>query len=197
MTETNDDDDTHTQHNNGWPTPHATTHTTIRQENKPQQPSNSTTPNQDRHQHHRNDIKDMHPRQQNSNDQDQSTETHGPSTQLPAHIHKVIGVKGRETQLPAHIHKVIRVKERERRTLTQINFWTNQPMEKSHEMTTKSSSKFPGTNANFQILANQWRNFKPDTGFQSFQVKKRDIAAHLHNTRWGEHKKTTGMDALW
>ena len=19
----------------------------------------------------------------------------------------------------------------------------------------------------------------------------------LHNTRWGEHKKTTGMDALW
>jgi hypothetical protein len=122
MTETNDDDDTHTQHNNGWSTPHATTHTTIRQENKPQQPSNSTTPNQDQHQHHRNDINDMHPRQQNSNDQDQSTETHGPSTQLPAHIHKVIGVKGRKTQLPAHIHKVIKVKGGERRTLTQIHF---------------------------------------------------------------------------
>jgi hypothetical protein len=49
-------------------------------------------------------------------------------------------------------------------------------MEKFHEMTTKSSSRLPGTKANFQILANQWRNFKPDTGFQSFQVKKRDTA---------------------
>jgi hypothetical protein len=84
-------------------------------------------------------------------------------TQLPAHMHKVTGVKGRETQPPAHIHKVIRVKGRERRTkrwrkqnsLTQIKFWTNQSMEKSHEMTTKSSSRLPGTNANFQILANQ------------------------------------------
>ncbi len=133
--------------------------------------------------------------QEDSNDQDQTTKTHGPSTQLPAHIHKVIGVKGREiqlpahshkvigvkgretqlpvhihkvigvkgreTQLPAHIHKLIRVKGRERRTkrwrkqnsLTQINFWTNQPMEKSYEMTTKSFSWLPGTN--FQILANQ------------------------------------------
>jgi hypothetical protein len=41
------------------------------------------------------------------------------------------------------------------KSLTQINFWTNQPMEKSPEMTTKSSSRLPGTNANFQILANQ------------------------------------------
>ena len=147
-TETNDD--THTQHNNGWPTPHATTHTTIRQENKPwttlklnnSKPRPTSTPQKWHQRHAPKTTKLQRPR---SNHRDPWALNTTPSPHLHHH-HKFDSGK----------HKVIKVKGRERRTkrwrkqnsLTQINFWTNQPMEKSHdnkkfEQAPRDKSKFP------------------------------------------------------